>query len=528
MKILQFFLLFLAVLSSSFCSNSLPRGEDFFRLLTNPYLFFSMRARKIPYEIEEELLYYFTVESFSSVNLSAIRGNGIDVACYIKAITGSSNRDLQMLNLHFTGLVDSHLDLIFHAIMKYKKISLINLSDNQITAKGFISLMQKLTLVKDRKLEIILDGNKIETEDLEECFAPLEGNITCLKYISLDRNNIGFEGAKILSRWFFDENTIVSEDKNDSFNWVLKGNEEFDETMAIIQHNFMNICRSNRPFEFNSNAIEKTSIIGQGSYGKVWEVKEKKRGLRLALKCIQLYHVLISADDAELATLRIANHENLIKSIGVNVSRSSIDILMPLCEYGSLHSLMKIPIKFPIPMIAEIARQIINGLVALNQLCMVHGDIKPNNILVNCEGTVKIADFGFSFDKRWSHRPLKICNLYYRPPEVIKMSEAYDYADMWSFGILLIELMTGVNPFAHLSRDQVNGTLSDPDFSMDPYLAALPDVDARLLDLLTRLLQVDPFKRIKIEAAAKHEFLKLSPGKEEFAEFLRVSTIKNQ
>jgi len=197
-------------------------------------------------------------------------------------------------------------------------------------------------------------------------------------------------------------------------------------------------------------------------------------------------------------------------------------------------------ITFSMLQIKCLMKQLLEGLYQCHSTGIMHRDIKPSNLLINSDGVLKLADFGlttsFLTQTNFSNN---VVSLYYRPPELLLGSHTYGpEIDMWSVGCILIELITNNYLFAGANDEEqldlifrVFGTPSDetwPGVTQLPGWAGmekkkkpkyppqdLNDVFGFLtpeaLDLATRLLSLDPRKRISSFDALQHPWFWTSP-----------------
>jgi serine/threonine protein kinase len=208
-----------------------------------------------------------------------------------------------------------------------------------------------------------------------------------------------------------------------------------------------------------------STILGNGASGYVYLATHKHTGQKMALKSINVFekgkrHQLVN----DLRSLQKAgNCPFLVQFLGAMYEEGAVKVALEYMDMGSLVSLHKLALKkngraieegrplIPEAVMAKIIQQILSGLSYLNiVLKQMHRDIKPDNILINKRGQVKLTDFGISKqitgDETEKARTF-VGTLTYMSPERME-GEKYSYAgDLWSLGITLIELVTGKFPF---------------------------------------------------------------------------------
>ena len=230
-------------------------------------------------------------------------------------------------------------------------------------------------------------------------------------------------------------------------------------------------------------------MLGEGSFGKVYAVKEYG-GTLLALKLLKLWEVpaeiresLVARFDMEFETGRIESNY-LVHSISHGLVEGNPYIVMEYCPNGDLLGMSE---KQNVDL-TKVATHVLCGLKALHNRGKVHRDLKPENVLVKKDGDFALTDFGISGDrnKRMTERnilgkPKQIFGTYaYMPPEQLnprKDATVLPTTDIFSFGVMMYQLITGELPFGRLEseRDLVQylrkGKTGDWDkqFLMDAY-----------------------------------------------------------
>lgn len=306
------------------------------------------------------------------------------------------------------------------------------------------------------------------------------------------------------------------------------------------------------PEYFNLPLVEekykKFKIIGRGSFGKVYKAECRETKKVVAVKSVKL-----PSDKAQLkfvlretVILRTFKHVNIVSLLDVcrdHTERDgpSYNFVLELCEFDLLKILQNSKISLPLSAIKSAMRQIMSGLRAAHLYNIVHRDLKPENILVTSDGTLKITDFGLARSLntgRQLRRHLStVGTLWYMAPEVLLHEENYGPAvDMWAAGLILVELFTrddglfkGDNEIHQLQLiSEMCGTIDTMNFKQVRLLndqgifliniernlrQSLEETvqDSLALDLIDRLLAIDPNDRGSSQALFHHDFFTKAP-----------------
>lgn len=202
-------------------------------------------------------------------------------------------------------------------------------------------------------------------------------------------------------------------------------------------------------------------LIGMGGMGEVYEAKDQVLDRKVALKIILPEHY----DSPEVAkrfriegqTLAKLNHPNVVTVHALGEDADNHYLVMEYVDGVPLWDLLKAKTYLAPNEAFYYFRQLLAGVKALHESGVIHRDLKPKNIIIRKDNSVKIVDFGIAKDKASSEREITktgamVGSLYYLSPEVIEGEAASAQADIWSLGINLFEMLTGRKPFEDASR----------------------------------------------------------------------------
>jgi len=273
--------------------------------------------------------------------------------------------------------------------------------------------------------------------------------------------------------------------------------------------------------------------LGTGSYAEVRLCKEKNDNKLYAIKIMNKDFLKKKSigktsfmDDVkrEVAIMKKLRHPNVLRLYEV-LDDPKVNKLYMILEYMKNGDLMQItqsdlnssrskPLSDE--QVWDIARQILRGLKYLHDNSVVHGDIKPNNILVSDDGMVKIADFGVSkMIKKDEMRIDTAGTPAFMPPELCG-GEAYDgkLADMYALGATLYCIRCGHPPFVSTKGcTPAKNKLSSLYYRIqnDPITFTIPVAEG-LTNLLEGLMKKNPTERINLLGAMKHYWLQRRPN----------------
>uniref|UniRef100_A0A3Q2YYE7 RAF proto-oncogene serine/threonine-protein kinase n=1 Tax=Hippocampus comes TaxID=109280 RepID=A0A3Q2YYE7_HIPCM len=216
-------------------------------------------------------------------------------------------------------------------------------------------------------------------------------------------------------------------------------------------------------WEIEASEVYLQSRIGSGSFGTVYKGKWHGDVAVKILKVTNPTPEQLQAFKNEVAVLRKTRHVNILLFMGY-MTKDNLAIVAQWCEGSSLYKHIHVlETNFKMIQLIDISRQTAQGMDYLHAKNIIHRDMKSNNIFLHEGLTVKIGDFGLATVKaRWSgsHQVEQPSgSILWMAPEVIRMQDNNPYSfqsDVYSYGIVLFELMTGELPYAQIAnRDQI-------------------------------------------------------------------------
>ncbi|KAI0978795.1 hypothetical protein GJ496_000103 [Pomphorhynchus laevis] len=218
--------------------------------------------------------------------------------------------------------------------------------------------------------------------------------------------------------------------------------------------------------EIDRNSIKLISLIGSGNYGEVW--KGKCRSLDVAVKTMKSRRQPSSHDFLDEARLmKDLDHPNIVRLYGVSTSAEPLYIVVEYMVNGNLLTYLRSDMGriLKLPKLVDVAAQIASGMSYLEKQHFVHCDLAARNILVGEAMLVKIGDFGLAkiirtgklLVESQTQFPIK-----WTAPEAATKKEYTIKSDVWSFGILLYELITrGSIPYPGMSNQETLKAVSE-------------------------------------------------------------------
>ena len=281
-----------------------------------------------------------------------------------------------------------------------------------------------------------------------------------------------------------------------------------DESLKLIkeikkygkEHNYNNYSKT------NLNYYKIGRSIGHGAFGKVNIALHVLSGHIVAIKSFNKIKNTFPINKIyyEIKLLKkLRNHKNIIKYFEHFENEKHFFIVMENISGGNLLNAINKMSKFSEMMAKNIFRQLINTIKYLHSIGIVHRDIKPDNILLELDNTIKLCDFGVSKEVKENQLLTDSCGTpAFVAPEILKDSPYNPYmTDIWSSGVVLYAMITGFFPFRGVNETELHKNI------LSGMFPKLKDVSNELKDLLNKILEVNPNKRINIDNILNHPWL---------------------
>ena len=260
--------------------------------------------------------------------------------------------------------------------------------------------------------------------------------------------------------------------------------------------------KSNRLKQINQYLILKK--IGDGRSAKVYLALNTK--IRTSVPYLAQFEREVSL----IRRLNKSNHPSIIKILQVLYSKSNDRgyIIFEWADCGSLKSSIDQKYMFSDNELALIFRQILEGLQFVHSQGIAHEDIKPSNLLIFSDGKAKISDFGIGHS--FESADTVIGSPAYQAPEVIDDTLPEDEfldpskEDVWSLGVSLFEAKFHVLPYNGETFFEIANCIRQNELHFPGA------VSENLKDVLLKMLEVDPNKRVSIDELLKHPFFNIS------------------
>jgi len=264
--------------------------------------------------------------------------------------------------------------------------------------------------------------------------------------------------------------------------------------------------------------------IGEGAAGEVFVATNFKTKLKVAIKKMALNNDSLNLLVTEISIMKTSKHPNIVDYMESYIVGDQLWVVMEFMGGGCLTEVLE---QFEYcqmtePQIAHVCTETLKALMFIHSLHRIHRDIKSDNILLGEDGSVKIADFGYAaqLTQKQQQRNTVVGTPYWMAPELIR---GYDYGikvDIWSTGIMVMEMAEGEPPYMDFPPLRALFLITTKGI---PDLKVPAKWSKDLRDFLSKALTKDFHSRPDAAFLLTHSFLKKCSSKSEFVSLLAES-----
>ncbi|XP_039132826.1 LOW QUALITY PROTEIN: phosphoenolpyruvate carboxylase kinase 1-like [Dioscorea cayenensis subsp. rotundata] len=253
--------------------------------------------------------------------------------------------------------------------------------------------------------------------------------------------------------------------------------------------------------------------IGRGRFGAVFHCYSVTSGEPFAVKTIDKTLLTDSTDrqlvdrEAKITLLAAAGNPHVVQIYAVYEDDSSIHLVLDLLPGPDLFErISAVGSPMPEPEAAAIIAQLMEALHACHQRGVAHRDVKPDNVMFDSRGRLRLVDFG-SAECFGEGRPMRgvVGTPYYVAPEVVAGREYGEKVDVWSAGVILYMMLGGIPPFygetaVDIFEAVLRGNLRFP-------TRIFSSVSPAAKDLMRRMICRDPSRRFSADQVLRHSWI---------------------
>ncbi|XP_010520772.1 PREDICTED: serine/threonine-protein kinase PEPKR2 [Tarenaya hassleriana] len=243
--------------------------------------------------------------------------------------------------------------------------------------------------------------------------------------------------------------------------------------------------------------------IGQGKFGSVWICRSRSSGMEFACKTLQKGEETVHREVEIMQHL--SGHPGVVTLHAVYEEIDCFHLVMELCSRGRLIDEMVKEGRHSEQRTANIFKDLMLAISYCHEMGVVHRDIKPENILLTAAGKIKVADFGLAMRIAKGQTLSGLAGSpAYVAPEVLSGNYS-EKVDIWSAGVLLYALLSGVLPFQGDSLEAIFEAIKN--VKLDLHSGVWESVSKPARDLLARMLTRDVSVRITADEVLRHPWI---------------------
>eukprot|EP01091_Cochliopodium_minus_P003603 TRINITY_DN13592_c0_g1_i1.p1 TRINITY_DN13592_c0_g1~~TRINITY_DN13592_c0_g1_i1.p1 ORF type:complete len:422 (+),score=134.69 TRINITY_DN13592_c0_g1_i1:1466-2731(+) len=301
------------------------------------------------------------------------------------------------------------------------------------------------------------------------------------------------------------DNSFEDKDNVNHWNDTIDDNDQLNQSQDF---SFSYNSENQKAKKVNLNDFQILRLVGQGGFGKVFQVQHKESKKIYAMKAFKKKFLIekncVDGTFAERNILQYLSFPFIVSLHYAFQTSGRVYIVMDWINGGQILFHLNNEKKFLEDDVKIWASELLLGLEKLHSIGIIHRDLKPENILLDSEGHIVITDFGLAKDNvHLDNEASTFCGtVEYLAPEVLKGNSYGKPSDCWSFGALVYDLLTGHPPFEHKNEKRLREMIINSKIKLLSYLSS--DCHSFLKQTLVK----EPNKRLDVKAIKQHPWFK--------------------
>jgi serum/glucocorticoid-regulated kinase 2 len=254
-------------------------------------------------------------------------------------------------------------------------------------------------------------------------------------------------------------------------------------------------------------------VVGKGSYGTVMLARKKDTGEVLAIKMLKKAYIKKRKQEDHTKTerfiLETINHPFIVNLKYAFQNKEKLYFCLEFCPGGELFFHLQRVENFDEEVTRFYSAQMVLALEHLHKQDVIYRDLKPENVLINHDGYIKLTDFGLAKENVITNKDaMSFCGTpEYLAPEILDRKAYTTRTDLWSIGILIYEMLFGKHPLANCQDfDQLVITIINNDIQIPPK-NNINEISKPCIELVKKMITKNPNKRITWNEFFNHPWL---------------------
>ena len=376
-------------------------------------------------------------------------------------------------------------------------------------------MAENLTIKSYKKGEAIIS----EGEEGDACYIIVSGMV-CIT-IKKKKGKI----AQLRTGKFFGEAALlnnkprtatVTSETDDTKCFVLP-KDTFDKELASVKAELealknqrLTMLKGQEPPKIED--LDRIVLLGTGTFGRVYLVTDRKSQssatVPWALKTMQKKQIVDFKLQRnimyEAQMMKECSHPFLLALVATYQDKNNLYMLLEFIIGGELFTLLQKQEKLGFNHARKYAASVLEAFIYLHNKDIIYRDLKPENLLIDLEGYIRVVDFGFAKQVSPSSKTFTLCGTpEYLAPEIVLRKGHNRGVDYWALGILIYEMLTGTTPYVDASGMQDTRVVCSNILRSD--LKFPRDVDKKSRSIITKLLCRNPTERLGCLAGGPNE-----------------------